>query len=114
MLIYPVTSTGASCRPSNEGLKMAWNWLTDTLNMTPRPNITAEMLSIFFKCCGYQLQMNYRKQFLKLVKICFDDFLQLIKEIPEDMQSGASVGRLTAVYEQFKNENYRFTEWRKL
>lgn len=93
------------------GIKTAWKWLADVLNLTPRPNTTAEILTVFFKCCGYRLQQAYGKQFIKLVMIFESDFLELIKTIPTDKQSGASVGRLESILEQFKKLN-RFPEWK--
>ena len=93
------------------GYKKAWQWLSDVLNMTPRPDITAEMLAIFFKCCGFQMQRAYGKQFLKLTHTCSTDFLQLIKTIPSNKQSGASIGRLEAVFDEYKR-NRQFSEWK--
>jgi nucleoporin GLE1 len=97
---------------SIDGIKRAWNWLADVLNMTPRPEITAEMLTAFFKCCGYYLKRVYGNQFLKLLKICFEDFMQLIKLIPVEKQSVASVGRLQSIYDTFLKTR-EFTEWKK-
>jgi nucleoporin GLE1 len=97
---------------SFDGLKVAWQWISDILNMTPRPNITAEVLSIFFKCCGFQMHKSYGKQFVKLVQICSSDYLKLIELIPSDLQSGASVGRLKNVFDSFK-KNRQFAQWKK-
>jgi hypothetical protein len=94
------------------GMKKAWTWLSDVLNMTPRANITAEMLAIYFKCCGYRMQLTYGKQFRKLIKICHEDYLKLIESIPADKQSGASVGRLKSVFEQYFKQNSNFVEWK--
>ena len=96
---------------SFEGPKRAWQWIVDVLNMTPRPNITAEMLAVFFKCCGYKMQRVFGAQFGKLVKVCAEDFLQLIKSIPDEKQSGASVGRLETILEDYF-KNRRFNEWK--
>jgi nucleoporin GLE1 len=95
-----------------DGLKMAWKWISDILNMTPRPNITAEALCIFFKCCGFQLHKAYNKQFLKLVNICSTDYLKLIELIPSELQTRASLGRLKNTFESFRKNNY-FIEWKK-
>jgi nucleoporin GLE1 len=93
------------------GYKKAWQWLSDVLNMTPRPDITAEMLAIFFKCCGFQMQRIYGKQFLKLTNVCLNDFFPLIRSIPAGKQSGASIGRLQTVFDDFKRNN-QFSEWK--
>ncbi len=95
------------------GLKTAWQWLSDVLNLTPRPNVTAEILNIFFKCCGSKLQQNYGKQFNKLMNICTSDFFDMIKSIPNNKQTGASVGRLESTLESFKKTN-RFFEWKNI
>jgi nucleoporin GLE1 len=97
---------------SIDGMKTSWIWISDVLNLTPRPEITAEMLTIFFKCCGYHLKRAYRNQFLKLVKICFEDFMQLIKSIPNEKQSVASVGRLQSIFDSF-SKTHEFIEWKK-
>ncbi len=93
------------------GLGTAWQWLAGVLNLAPRPNLTAEMLTIFFKCCGYKMQAYYGKQFSKLANVCVREFLELINSIPKEKQSGASIGRLDSVMEQFRKFN-RFAEWR--
>ena len=95
-----------------DGMKKAWNWLADVLNMTPRPEITGEMLTVFFKCCGYHLKKVYGQQFLKMVKICSDDFMSMIKSIPLEKQSNASSGRLQTVLDQFAKTR-QFIEWKK-
>lgn len=98
---------------SSLGLRSAWQWISDILNLTPRPNITAEMLAIFFKCCGYKMKMYYGRQFDKLVNVCMGDFLELIKTIPQEKQTGAAIGRLESTLEQFKKFN-RFPEWKNV
>ena len=95
----------------NNGLGKLWKWIAEILNMTPRPSITAEVLSIFFKCCGYQMQTVYRNQFVKIIRVCSTEFLELIKSIPNDQQSGASIGRLENIIDEFK-KNKRFPEWK--
>ncbi|CAF1141296.1 unnamed protein product [Brachionus calyciflorus] len=93
-------------------IKKAWQFLADVLNMTPRPEITAEMLTVFFKCTGYQLQNVYGKQFSKLVITFQTDYLKLIKSIKSDKQSEAAVGRLTSILDEFL-KNGKFSEWKK-
>jgi hypothetical protein len=94
-----------------EGPKRAWRWLVDVLNMTPRANITAEMLAIFFKCCGLRMQRVYGKQFGKLVNLCAGEYMQLIKSIPEERQSNAAVGRLETILEEYYKKR-TFPEWK--
>ena len=62
-----------------DGLRDAWAWLSDVLNMKPRPNITAHMLAIFFKCCGFQLQKIYQLQFKKIVNLFINQYLPHLK-----------------------------------
>ena len=95
---------------SKLGLKAAWQWFSDVLNLSPRPNITAEMITIFLKCCGYHMQLVYGKQFIKMVHVFEREFFELIKSLPKEKQSGASIGRLQTVLDQFKKNN-RFPEW---
>lgn len=93
------------------GLRTVWKWFSDVLNLTPRANVTAEILNIFLKCCGYKLQQNYGKQFNKLMDVCSGDFFDMIKSIPAEKQAGASVGRLESSLDNFK-KTYRFFEWK--
>ncbi|CAF0786394.1 unnamed protein product [Brachionus calyciflorus] len=90
-------------------IKKAWQFLADVLNMTPRPEITAEMLTVFFKCTGYQLQNVYGKQFSKLVITFQTDYLKLIKSIKSDKQSEAAVW---SILDEFL-KNGKFSEWKK-
>ena len=80
--------------------------------MTPRPNTTAEMLAIYFKCTGYQQQKVYGKQFVKLVEITQNDYLNLIRSISSDKQTEAAVGRLQSILNEYKKYG-RFNEWKK-
>ncbi len=96
---------------SSLNLKKCWQWISDVLNLTPRPNITAEILTVFFKCCGYKLQATYGKQFVKLINVCANEFFELIRLLPSEKQSGASIGRLQSMIDQFKRSN-RFPEWK--
>ncbi len=112
-LYFTVLITVDSSLGTTMGLRNAWQWISDVLNLAPRPNLTAEMLTIFFKCCGYKMQANYGRQFNKLVGICLNEFLDLVKLIPKEKQSGASIGRLESVLEQFKKYN-RFAEWKNV
>lgn len=107
-----ITTSNQNSSPGYFSLRKAWQWLTDVLNMTPRANLTAEMLAIFFKCCGYQLKQVYGRQFLKLVDLCMQEYVKMIESIPGDKQSGASVGRLLTVLDYFK-KNKQFQEWKK-
>lgn len=95
-----------------DGVKRAWRWLVDVLNMAPRPEMTAEMLAIFFKCCGHRMQQVYGNQFHKLVQTCSNDFVPLIRSIPAERQSGASLGRLENILDTYKKNRQQFPEWK--
>jgi hypothetical protein len=112
--VFDALKTNKSTNENLDGMKKAWRWLADVLNMSPRPNITAEMLAIFLKCCGYRLQLTYGKQFHKIIQICSQDFFELIKLIPNDKQSAASVGRLKNVFDQYNSNNRKFQEWKRV
>jgi len=98
---------------SESGGKLAWQWISDMLNMTPRPNTTPEALTIFFKCCGHMLHVLYGNQFLKLVATVSTDYMSLIESMPGELQSAASVGRLKALLDEFKKNGNRFAEWKR-
>lgn len=80
--------------------------------MTPRPNVTAEMLNVFLRCCGHIMQQVYGRQFEKLVELCGNEFFNMIRLIPTEKQSDASVGRLKTVLDEYKNLK-RFPVWKK-
>lgn len=93
-------------------LKRAWRWLVELLNMTPRANITAEMLAIFLKCCGHSMLATYGKQFEKLMHVCVNDYFGLIRAISSEKQSDAAVGRLKTVLDDFRKTK-RFPAWKR-
>ena len=95
---------------NGRGAQIAWNWFADVLNMKPRANITAHMCTIFFKCCGNKMQKIYGKQFTKLMRVFFTDFLPKIKAVPN--QSEAFLGRLDLILKEL-NTNSQFPEWKK-
>ena len=106
------TTTGNENGASFEGVRRGWQWLADVMNMKPRANITAEILAIYFKCCGYQMQQAYRGQFDKLVQLCATTYFQQITAIPSEKQSDAAVGRLRAVFDEFR-KNRSFAPWKR-
>lgn len=97
---------------NRNGLRRAWTWLSDVLNLAPRPEITAEMLTIYFKCCGFFMCQAYGSQFIKLTNSTIVNYLPMIKQIPVEKQSGASVGRLESTFELFRKKN-GFDEWKR-
>lgn len=94
------------------GIKIAWQWLSDVLNMKPRANITAHMLAIFFKCCGYQLHKVYLYQFEKIIKLFINQYVKYLKSINAESQNIAYLGRLELIFEDYKKAG-RFNEWKK-
>jgi hypothetical protein len=94
------------------GMKEAWCWISDTLNLEPKMNITAEMLTIFFKCCGYQLQKVYSNQFKKLITLCRKHTVQTLQFNKSSDVDHARLGRLNLILGDYIKNGY-FPEWKK-
>ena len=94
------------------GMKEAWCWLSDVLNMKPRVNITADMLTMFFKCCGYQLHKIYNNQFKKLISLCMKQVIPFLNSNKSENVDMARLGRLSLTLDEYF-KNGHFNEWKK-
>ena len=75
------------------GIENAWRWLTEIMNLDPRPDITATMTFDLLEVTGNALFKNYGKQFVKLIQLFRSEFLpKVVKVTPEG--SGGPTRRL--------------------
>ncbi len=75
------------------GVENAWRWLTEVMNLEPRPDITATMIFDLLEVTGNALLKCYGKQFVKLIQLFRADFVpKIVKVTPEG--SGGPIRRL--------------------
>ncbi|KFM81001.1 Nucleoporin GLE1, partial [Stegodyphus mimosarum] len=75
----PLPPNSKSSHP--HGIEWGWKWLSRTLNMEPRADITATIIFDFLDVTGHALQMIYKKQFKKMLHILCKDYFQKIKKV---------------------------------
>ena len=95
-----------------DGVRKAWIWMSDVLNVKPRVNITADMLTIFFKCCGFKLHKIYQNQFQKLVSYCIKQYVSNLSSFKSESIDRARLGRLNLILEDYIKIGH-FEEWKK-
>jgi len=78
------------------GVEHAWTWLGHMVNVEPRPDVTATVLHEFLAVAGHSLSAVYRRQFVKLVRSTFDDYLPRIVAVSPAGASGP-VSRLESL-----------------
>lgn len=72
------------------GLEHAWVWLTNVLNMEPRP-VTATILFDFLEVAGHAMLKRFGGQFRKLLLILCNDVMPKILEVtPPESKAGAT------------------------
>lgn len=85
------------------GLRESWRWLAASLNLEPRPDISATLIFDFLEITGSAMYQNYGKQFQKiLLLICKEYFPRIEKVTPEGC--GGPVCRLKAFLERILKE----------
>lgn len=65
------------------GLCQGWKWLSSFINLKPEPDICATLLHVFFSVCGSEFYRNYKKQFVKIIKLVSTDYLKILENIDE-------------------------------
>ncbi|XP_013135638.1 PREDICTED: nucleoporin GLE1 [Papilio polytes] len=65
------------------GLCQGWKWLSSFINLKPEPDICATLLHVFFSVCGSEFYKNYKKQFVKIIKLVSTDYLKILENIDE-------------------------------
>ncbi len=79
------------------GLQVGWAWLSNVMNLTPRPDITATLLNDFLQVAGNAFVKTYGKQFIKLIQILKLDFLPKVHAVTPQ-GSGGPVQRLETFF----------------
>jgi nucleoporin GLE1 len=93
-VVQPPARRGSSgVRVHPHGVENAWRWLAQTVNVEPRPDITATVLGDFLSVAGHSLHRSYGRQFVKLVRLITDEYMPKIKEVTQP-GSGGPVTRL--------------------
>ncbi|KPJ13921.1 Nucleoporin GLE1 [Papilio machaon] len=69
--------------PNPHGLSHGWKWLASFINLKPEPDICATLLHDFFSVCGSEFYRNYKKQFVKIIKLISSDYLKILENIDE-------------------------------
>ncbi|KAG8192692.1 hypothetical protein JTE90_009718 [Oedothorax gibbosus] len=89
----------SSTSPHPHGLAHAWKWLSRTLNLDPRPDITATVLFDFLDVAGHALQRTYGRQFRKILHVLCKEYFPKIKQVTPG-GSGGPIERLETFLQQ--------------
>ncbi|XP_061367410.1 mRNA export factor GLE1-like [Gastrolobium bilobum] len=67
------------------GMQEGWAWLARFLNALPANQYTAVSLNAFLQMAGFALYRRYKSQFLKMLKVIYENFLVQLKsrQVPE-------------------------------
>lgn len=83
-------------KPHPHGVENCWSWMTRTINIEPRPDITAAVIYNLLEVTSHALFTNYRKPFQKFLHILITEFLPKIKAVSPSV---GSVSRLETFLE---------------
>lgn len=64
----------------------AWRWMSDMMNLPPRPNITAILFRIFLEETGESMLKEYSKQFVKIIGVVGEKYLPRLRSVTTDDQ----------------------------
>ncbi|KAK9001631.1 hypothetical protein V6N11_083411 [Hibiscus sabdariffa] len=80
-----LVQTEVAGRQNVHGLKEGWAWLARFLNALPANSYTAVALNAFLQTAGFALYRKYKSQFMKLLNIVSENFLNALRsqEDPE-------------------------------
>ncbi|XP_014670144.1 PREDICTED: nucleoporin GLE1-like [Priapulus caudatus] len=70
------------------GARHGWAWLSRTLNLEPRPDVTATLIYDFLQVSGHTLMKLYGRQFQKLLCHLCQDYLPRIERVTAGGQGG--------------------------
>lgn len=104
ILITPLRRVHLSLSKTHPiGLQESWRWLAASLNLEPRPDISATLMFDFLEITGSAMYQNYGRQFRKiLLLLCKEYFPRIEKVTPEGC--GGPVCRLKAFLERILKE----------
>lgn len=72
----------------------AWSWLARTVNLQPRPAITATMLESMILVCGARLLAVYGRQAAKLLNVLQTGFMPQIRSVTDQDTDGGAAEKL--------------------
>ncbi|XP_020649113.3 mRNA export factor GLE1 [Pogona vitticeps] len=73
------------------GLRHAWRWLAQMLNMEPLADVTATLLFDFLEVCGHALMKQYQAQFWKTILLIKEEYLPRIEAITNAGEMGSLI-----------------------
>ncbi|XP_054289349.1 mRNA export factor Gle1 isoform X2 [Macrosteles quadrilineatus] len=104
ILVTPLKRSLASRSMSHPyGMQEAWRWLAASLNLKPRPDISATLILDFLEVTGFLFFRIYGLQFTKLLHVLCADYFPLIEKITPD-ECGGPVVRLKNFLEKVLKE----------
>ena len=72
----------------------AWSWLARTVNLQPRPAITATMIDAMVSVCGARLLAVYGRQAVKLLNALRVGFMPQIRSVTDQDTDGGAAEKL--------------------
>lgn len=80
------------------GLTQGWRWLTATLNLEPKTDITATLIHVFLETAGCTMQNTYKNEFKKIIAFIITVYMPMLKKI----DSGGPYTRLEVLLQEFQ------------
>lgn len=65
--------------PFDSKLDYAWRWMSDAMNLPPRPNITAIILRIFLDETGENMLKEYGRHFVNIINAIETQYLPRLR-----------------------------------
>ncbi|CAF5016763.1 unnamed protein product, partial [Rotaria sp. Silwood1] len=72
--------------PFDKDLTFAWKWLSDVLNLPPKPNITSVLICVFLEEAGEIMMKVYSTQFPKIIKAIQTHYVPRLEKKTSDDQ----------------------------
>ncbi|GJQ80834.1 hypothetical protein Trydic_g9420 [Trypoxylus dichotomus] len=84
------------------GLSQGWRWLTATLNLEPKSDVTATLIYVFLEIVGAMMQSTYKKEFQKIIKFIIDIYMPMLKKV----DSGGPYTRLEVLLQEYQEKGH--------
>ncbi|KAI4466886.1 gle-1-related [Holotrichia oblita] len=86
------------------GLTQGWRWLTATLNLEPKTDITATLIHVFLETAGCTMQNVYKNEFKKIIAFIITVYMPMLKKI----DSGGPYTRLEVLLQEYQSKGQFF------
>lgn len=70
-----------SSTPNPYNLENGWIWLTNMLNLDPLPDVSATLIHEFLTNAGSEMWSQYGKQFIKLLIILHQNYMEKLNKV---------------------------------